>query len=127
MLAAPGTMRAIFEVVERTRTSVVLVATSEVSVSVTVDDDLHLDAVVAQLSMYGDVSVERGRGIVALVGAGLGESTTGAQRQGGVGGGDGELAGVLETWSDLPEPVRKAVLEVIRAFLRSLHPAQGPV
>jgi aspartate kinase len=75
MLAAPGTMRAIFEVFERNRTSVDVVATSEVSVSVTVDDDLHLDAVVAQLSVYGDVSVERGRGIVALVGAGLGEST----------------------------------------------------
>ncbi len=75
MLAAPGTMRAIFEVFERNRTSVDVVATSEVSVSVTVDDDLHLDAVVAQLSLYGDVSVERGRGIVALVGAGLGEST----------------------------------------------------
>ncbi|MBP7549851.1 MAG: lysine-sensitive aspartokinase 3 [Gemmatimonadaceae bacterium] len=76
MLAAPGTMRAIFEVFERNRTSVDVVATSEVSVSVTVDDDQHLEAVVAQLSVYGDVSVERGRGIVALVGAGLGQSTS---------------------------------------------------
>ena len=76
MLAAPGTMRAIFEVFERNRTSVDVVATSEVSVSVTVDDDQHLEAVVAQLSMFGDVSVERGRGIVALVGAGLGQSTS---------------------------------------------------
>ncbi|MBK7907774.1 MAG: lysine-sensitive aspartokinase 3 [Gemmatimonadetes bacterium] len=76
MLAAPGTMRAIFEVFERNRTSVDVVATSEVSVSVTVDDDQHLEAVVAQLSLYGDVSVERGRGIVALVGAGLGQSTS---------------------------------------------------
>ncbi len=75
MLAAPGTMRAIFEVFERNRTSVDVVATSEVSVSVTVDDDQHLEAVVAQLSAYGDVAVERGRGIVALVGAGLGAST----------------------------------------------------
>ena len=75
MLAAPGTMRAIFEVFERNRTSVDVVATSEVSVSVTVDDDQHLEAVVAQLSVFGDVAVERGRGIVALVGAGLGEST----------------------------------------------------
>ena len=73
MLAAPGALRAIFEVFERNRTSVDVVATSEVSVSLTVDDDLHLDAVVAQLRAFGDVSVERGRGIVALVGAGLGE------------------------------------------------------
>jgi aspartate kinase len=75
MLATPGAMRAIFEVFERNRTSVDVVATSEVSVSVTVDDDQHLEAVVAQLSAFGDVTVERGRGIVALVGAGLGEST----------------------------------------------------
>lgn len=75
MLAAPGALRKIFEVFERNRTSVDVVATSEVSVSVTLDDDQHLDAVVAQLSTFGDVSVERHRGIVALVGAGLGEST----------------------------------------------------
>ena len=75
MLATPGALRAIFEVFEKNRTSVDVVATSEVSVSVTVDDDQHLEAVVAQLSAFGDVAVERGRGIVALVGAGLGEST----------------------------------------------------
>ena len=75
MLATPGALRAIFEVFERNRTSVDVVATSEVSVSVTVDDDQHLEAVVAQLASFGDVSVERNRGIVALVGAGLGEST----------------------------------------------------
>ncbi|MCE9602108.1 MAG: lysine-sensitive aspartokinase 3 [Gemmatimonadetes bacterium] len=80
MLAAPGTMRAIFEVFERNRTSVDVVATSEVSVSVTVDDVQHLEAIVAQLSAFGDVSVERGRGIVALVGAGLGESTVSMAR-----------------------------------------------
>lgn len=75
MLATPGALRAIFEVFEKNRTSVDVVATSEVSVSLTVDDDLHLEAVVAQLREFGDVSVERGRGIVALVGAGLGESS----------------------------------------------------
>ncbi len=75
MLATPGALRAIFEVFERNRTSVDVVATSEVSVSVTLDDDQHIEAVVAQLSAFGDVTVERGRGIVALVGAGLGQST----------------------------------------------------
>ncbi len=75
MLATPGALRKIFEVFERNRTSVDVVATSEVSVSLTVDDDLHLESVVAQLREFGDVSVERGRGIVALVGAGLGESS----------------------------------------------------
>ena len=55
--------------------SVDVVTTSEVSVSVTVDDDKNLDAVVAQLRQHGDVGVERSRGIVALVGSGLGESS----------------------------------------------------
>ena len=75
MLATPGALRKIFEVFEKNRTSVDVVATSEVSVSVTLDDDQHLEAVVAQLSAFGDVAVERHRGIVALVGAGLGEHT----------------------------------------------------
>ena len=75
MLETPGALRAIFEVFEKNRTSVDVVATSEVSVSVTLDDDQHLDTLVAQLSAFGDVTVERNRGIVALVGAGLGEST----------------------------------------------------
>jgi len=75
MLATPGALRNIFEIFERNRTSVDVVATSEVSVSLTVDDDQHLDDVVAQLRAFGDVGIERSRGIVALVGAGLGESS----------------------------------------------------
>ena len=75
MLATPGALRGIFEVFERNKTSVDVVATSEVSVSLTVDDDQHLDDVVAQLRVFGDVGIERDRGIVALVGAGLGESS----------------------------------------------------
>ncbi len=75
MLATPGALRSIFEAFERNRTSIDVVATSEVSVSLTVDDDRHLDAVVAQLRELGDVAIERGRGIVALVGAQIGESS----------------------------------------------------
>jgi len=75
MLAAPGALRKIFEIFEKNRTSIDVVATSEVSVSVTIDDDTYLDALVAQLAAFGDVTVERNRGIIALVGASLGEST----------------------------------------------------
>ena len=57
-----------------------VVATSEVEVSLTVDDGLHLDAVISQLREFGDVGVERGLGIVALVGAGLGESSASMAR-----------------------------------------------
>jgi aspartate kinase len=75
MLLAHGFLRAIFDVFERHRTAVDVVATSEVSVSVTVDDVSHLDDLVHDLSLLGDVSIERNRGIVALVGAELGSSS----------------------------------------------------
>ena len=75
MVATPGVLRAIFDVFERNRTSVDVVTTSEVSVSMTVDDDKYLDVVVGQLREFGDVGVERGRAIVAVVGAGLGDSS----------------------------------------------------
>lgn len=75
MLLAHGFLRSVFEVFERHRTSVDVVATSEVSISVTLDDPAHLDAIVADLSVLGDVSVERQRGIVAIVGAGLADGT----------------------------------------------------
>lgn len=75
MLLAHGFLRSVFEVFERHRTSVDVVATSEVSISVTLDDPAYLDAIVADLSAFGDVSVERHRGIVAIVGAGLADGT----------------------------------------------------
>lgn len=71
MLLAHGFMRSIFEVFERNRTSVDVVATSEVSVSVTTDDTDHLESLLVDLAPLGDVAVERGRGIVALVGSGI--------------------------------------------------------
>ncbi len=75
MLDAPGIVRGIFSVFERYELSVDVIATSEVSVSVTLDADLHLDAVLNELRGFGDVTVERGRGIVAVVGSGLGGHT----------------------------------------------------
>jgi aspartate kinase len=80
MLLAYGFLREIFEVFDRHRTSVDVVATSEVSVSVTVDDASHLDAIVGDLTPLGDVTVERNRGIIALVGAGLGDSSSAMAR-----------------------------------------------
>ena len=74
MLLQHGFLRNLFEVFDRHRTSVDVVATSEISVSVTIDDASHLDSLVVDLSQLGDISVERNRGIVAMVGAGLTES-----------------------------------------------------
>lgn len=75
MLGTPGALRSIFEVFDRYRISVDVVATSEVSVSLTVDDDPSLLKAVEDLRGFGDLAIERDRGIVALVGAGLGGSS----------------------------------------------------
>jgi aspartate kinase len=75
MLLAPGFLRTVFDVFERHRTSVDVVATSEISVSVTLDDPSNLEALLVDLRALGDVSVERGRGIVAVVGAGLSDDS----------------------------------------------------
>jgi aspartate kinase len=71
MLLTEGFMRTLFAVFERHRTSVDVVATSEVSVSVTIDDAARLDELILELRELGDVTVERNRGIVSVVGTGL--------------------------------------------------------
>ena len=48
--------------------------------SVTVDDTSHLEALLADLRPFGDVSVERNRGILALVGAGMSDDSTAMTR-----------------------------------------------
>ncbi|HEV2641112.1 MAG TPA: hypothetical protein VGT98_00320, partial [Candidatus Elarobacter sp.] len=73
MLLAQGFLRSAFEIFERHRTSVDVVATSEVSVSVTLDDASRLDELLVDLRMLGDVAVERNRAIIAIVGAGIGD------------------------------------------------------
>lgn len=68
MLNAYGFLRALFAVFDTHRVSVDLVATSEVSVSMTVDRDVDLSGVVSDLSPLGEVSVEREKSIVCMVG-----------------------------------------------------------
>ncbi len=75
MLFTPGFLRRVFETFERQRTSVDVVATLEVSVSVTLDQTHRLDAILTELAALGDVSVERARGVVAIVGAGLADDS----------------------------------------------------
>ncbi len=57
---------------ERNRVSVDVVATSEVSVSMTTDDPSRLDALLVELAPFGDVTIERNRAILSLVGSALG-------------------------------------------------------
>ncbi|MBA3672399.1 MAG: aspartate kinase [Gemmatimonadaceae bacterium] len=71
MLLTEGFLRVLFGTFERHRTSVDVVATSEVSVSCTIDDASRLDALLVDLRALGDVAIERNRGIVSVVGSGL--------------------------------------------------------
>jgi len=71
MLGAYGFLRALFEVFERHRTVVDVVTTSEVSVSLSLDDASALPAIVAELEQLGTVRVEKGRAIICVVGEGL--------------------------------------------------------
>jgi len=71
MLGAYGFMSAIFQIFERHRTVVDVVTTSEVSVSLTLDNTDSLDAVVADLERIGSVNIERNQAVICLVGSGL--------------------------------------------------------
>jgi aspartate kinase len=68
---AHGFLRRLFEVFERFRTPVDVVTTSEVSVSVTVDNPRRLDDIVHNLQSFADVASEPDMAIVCVVGENL--------------------------------------------------------
>lgn len=68
MLMAHGFLARIFEVFDKYETPVDMVATSEVSISVTLDDTRRLDHITANLENFGDVTVERDMALICLVG-----------------------------------------------------------
>src|SRR5262245_26560731 len=71
MLMAHGFLSRLFAVFDKHETSIDMVATSEVSVSMTLDDTRHLDAIIADLQRLGEVSVERDSALICLVGENL--------------------------------------------------------
>jgi aspartate kinase len=71
MLMAHGFLARVFEVFDHHRTSVDLIATSEVSVSLTIDDPEPIPAVKADLARIGEVRILREMAIVSLVGRGF--------------------------------------------------------
>ena len=76
MLMAHGFLRRLFEVFERFRTAVDVVTTSEVSVSVTVDDTRRLEALVENLRHFAEVACEPEMAIVSAVGENLRSDAT---------------------------------------------------
>lgn len=68
MLMAYGFLRAVFEVFERYRKPIDMITTSEVAVSVTVDNTDELDNIVEELAEFGTVNVDTDLSIVSIVG-----------------------------------------------------------
>jgi len=75
MLMAYGFLRRIFEVFDRYRTPVDMVATTEVSVSLTIDQTQALAEIEAELSKIADVMVTPEQSVVCLVGEALSETS----------------------------------------------------
>jgi aspartate kinase len=71
MLMAHGFLRRLFEVFERFKTAVDVVTTSEVSVSVTVDDTRRLEAILDNLRNFAEAGCEREMAIICAVGENL--------------------------------------------------------
>jgi len=68
MLLAYGFLRKVFEVFEKYKTSIDMITTSEVAVSVTIDNDVYLANIVKELEPFGSVEVQKEQSIVSIVG-----------------------------------------------------------
>lgn len=68
MLLAHGFLRKVFEIFESYQTPIDMVCTSEVGVSMSIDNTKHLHEIVADLKKYGTVTVDEGMCIICVVG-----------------------------------------------------------
>ena len=68
MLLAYGFLRKIFEVFEKHRTAIDMITTSEVGVSLTIDNDTNLQAIIQELEPFGSVEIDANQTIVSIVG-----------------------------------------------------------
>lgn len=68
MLLATGFLRKVFEIFESYQTAIDMVCTSEVGVSMSIDNDSHLNDIVNELKKYGTVTVDKDMCIVCVVG-----------------------------------------------------------
>jgi aspartate kinase len=68
MLLAYGFLRKVFEVFEKYRTSIDMITTSEVAVSLTIDNDASLNDIIKELETFSTVAVDKNQTIVCVVG-----------------------------------------------------------
>jgi len=89
MLLAYGFLRRIFEVFEAFKTPIDMITTSEVAVSVTIDDLSHLDQIVEELRRFGTVEVDPNQAIICVVGNQVAETK-------------GSISAVMDSLLDIP-------------------------
>ena len=68
MLLATGFLRKVFEIFESYQTPIDMITTSEVGVSMSIDNDSHLNDIVVELKKYGTVTVDKDMCIICVVG-----------------------------------------------------------
>ena len=68
MLLAHGFLRAVFEIFERYKTSIDMITTSEIAVSLTIDNLFHLKEITKELEEFAKVEIENNQTIICVVG-----------------------------------------------------------
>lgn len=68
MLLAHGFLRAVFEIFERYKTSIDMITTSEIAVSLTIDNTQHLKDITKELEEFAKVEIEQDQTIICIVG-----------------------------------------------------------
>jgi aspartate kinase len=74
MLMAYGFLRAVFSIFEKYRTPIDMITTSEVAVSLTIDDDRHLYSILPELEQLGQVQVDVNQTIICVAGHNIGST-----------------------------------------------------
>jgi aspartate kinase len=75
MLLAYGFLRKIFEVFEKYRTSIDMITTSEVAVSLTIDNVVNLKQIIKELEPFGTVEIDENQTIISVVGNQISETS----------------------------------------------------
>ncbi len=68
MLMAYGFLRKVFEVFENHKTSIDMITTSEIAVSITIDNNTHLASIETELKKFGTIEVDKDQTIICIVG-----------------------------------------------------------
>ena len=71
MLMAHGFLKKIFEIFDKYETAIDMITTSEIAISLTIDNCTNLDKIMAELKNYGEISVDSNHSIICVVGEGL--------------------------------------------------------